>query len=265
MLKTPHHIFPHLSFFLLFIFTRTCNSHQQIYIVYLGGHNDTKALHEIHEHHHSLLHYVKNSEEEARESLLYSYKHIINGFAAFLSEDEATKISEMEEVISAFPSQKIYSLHTTRSWEFIETAEGPRNTLWENLMPKKAKYGKDVIVGMLDSGIWPESKSFDDKGMGPIPKRWKGICEEGDSFNSSSCNNKLIGARYYLKAYEAIHGPVQAATCLLRRSRCVTATATGTRTTCSTHPPHFPRVSSLRLSAAGRHWPSVAGPGPLPP
>jgi hypothetical protein len=34
-----------------------------------------------------------NSEEEARASLLYSYKHSLNGFAALLSEEEATALS----------------------------------------------------------------------------------------------------------------------------------------------------------------------------
>ena len=33
------------------------------------------------------------SEEEARASLLYSYKHSLNGFAALLSDDQATKLS----------------------------------------------------------------------------------------------------------------------------------------------------------------------------
>jgi hypothetical protein len=37
-------------------------------------------------------------------------------------------------------------------------------------------------------GIWPESKSFGDEGLGPVPARWKGVCQGGDSFNSSSCN-----------------------------------------------------------------------------
>jgi hypothetical protein len=33
------------------------------------------------------------------------------------------------------------------------------------------------------------------------PARWNGTCEVGESFNSSVCNNKLIGARYFNKGF----------------------------------------------------------------
>jgi len=41
---------------------------------------------------------------------------------------------------------------------------------------------------MSYSGIWPEAASFSDKGMGPIPPGWKGICMTSKDFNSSNCN-----------------------------------------------------------------------------
>ncbi|XP_059454060.1 subtilisin-like protease SBT5.6 [Corylus avellana] len=203
-----------ISFVLLFLIPLLASCEKQVYIVYFGGHNVEKALHEIQDTHHSYLLSVKATEDEARASLLYSYKHSINGFAALLTPEEASKLSELEEVIAVTRSDpKKYSLHTTRSWEFIGLAgeEGDEKhwrrggELWS-----KARYGNDVIVGLLDSGVWPESKSFSDEGMGPVPKSWKGICQTGVAFNSSHCNRKLIGARYYLKGYETNIGPLNA-------------------------------------------------------
>ena len=50
--------------------------------------------------------------------------------------------------------------------------------------------------------MWPESKSFHDEGMGPVPSHWKGICQQGESFNSSNCNRKIIGARWFVKGFQ---------------------------------------------------------------
>ncbi|KAG9448134.1 hypothetical protein H6P81_014262 [Aristolochia fimbriata] len=204
-----------LSFLLLLLFSLlvtvvSSGDHDQVYIVYLGEQQRQvqggKTVLDIEHEHHSFLSSVKNSEEEARGSLLYSYKNSINGFAALLTQEEASKLSEMEEVVSAFPSHpNKWSLQTTRSWEFVDLAESLQPQETRDFL-RKAKQGKSIVVGLLDSGIWPESKSFSDQGMGPVPKSWRGICQEGDSFNTSHCNRKLIGARYYLKAYEAYYG-----------------------------------------------------------
>ncbi|GAB2212469.1 hypothetical protein Droror1_Dr00020438 [Drosera rotundifolia] len=183
-----------------------------MYIVYLGEHRGDKALQEIEDTHHSYLLSVKETEELARDSLIYSYKHSIDGFAAMLTPDEASVLSELEEVVAVFPSHpRKHVQHTTRSWQFVglEEEQRPWDSEDENLLIK-AKYGRDIIVGHLDSGIWPESESFNDEGFGPIPESWKGVCQSGDGFNTSCCNRKLIGARYYSKAYEKHYGPINA-------------------------------------------------------
>ncbi|KAF8409158.1 hypothetical protein HHK36_005231 [Tetracentron sinense] len=185
---------------------------RQIYIVYFGEHSGEKTFQEIEDAHHSYLFSVKSTQEEARASLIYSYKKSINGFAALLTVDEAAKLSGKDEVVSVIQSNPgKWSLQTTRSWDFVgleeEAGVGKQRKKGGSFL-QQAKYGQDVVVGMLDSGVWPESKSFSDEGMGPIPKSWKGTCQVGAAFNSSHCNRKLIGARYYLKGYEAYYGPL---------------------------------------------------------
>ncbi|XP_057764066.1 subtilisin-like protease SBT5.6 isoform X2 [Salvia miltiorrhiza] len=187
------------------------SAQRQVYIVYLGEHNGQKTLQEIKNIHHSYLHSVKGSKEEAESCLIYSYKNVINGFSALLTPQEAHTISDMDGVISVFHSHPTKSrLHTTRSWDFISLLEANWDASKANgeELLSKASYGKNVIIGVLDSGVWPESESFNDEGMEPIPTSWNGICQTGVAFNSSHCNRKLVGARYYLKGYEAYFGPL---------------------------------------------------------
>ncbi|KAL9665760.1 hypothetical protein QQ045_000081 [Rhodiola kirilowii] len=211
-----------LSLLLLLPLLASCME-RQVYIAYFGNHNGDKALHEIEASHQSLLASVKDSqeEEEATSSLLYSYKHSFNGFAAVMTPEEASRLSKMEGVVSVFPSEKMqYSAQTTRTWELMGLEESGSERLNQRVpgnegggdLLLKARYGSDVIIGVLDSGVWPESKSFSDEGMGPVPSSWKGICQTGDSFTSANCNRKLIGARYYIKGYERAYGPLNTTT-----------------------------------------------------
>ena len=75
-----------------------------------------------------------------------------------------------------------FTSHSTYTSEYLKLNHV--NGLWPI-----SNYGKDVIIGVIDSGVWPESPSFKDFGMTTnILTKWKGSCEGGEDFNSSLCN-----------------------------------------------------------------------------
>ncbi|KAL1547542.1 subtilisin-like protease 4 [Salvia divinorum] len=123
--------------------------------------------------------------DDHRRRLAYSYRNVFRGFAARLSPEEVKAMETKPGFVSARLQRKI-SLHTTHSPNFLGLN---RNAgFWQS-----SGYGRGVIIGVLDSGILPEHRSFSDEGMPPPPAKWKGKCE----FNHTSCNNKIIGARVF--------------------------------------------------------------------
>ncbi|PRQ35802.1 putative tripeptidyl-peptidase II [Rosa chinensis] len=149
--------------------------------------------------------------EDVKRSMLYSYKHSFSGFSAKLNSSQASALARMEEVISVFRS-KTLQLHTTRSWDFLglPLISSSTSTASAAASPLQLAYGQDVIVGVFDTGIWPESESFrEEPHMRPIPSTWKGKCVKGEKFEpAKACNRKLIGARYYLEGFEEDYGPL---------------------------------------------------------
>ncbi|KAL5219005.1 hypothetical protein ABZP36_019689 [Zizania latifolia] len=132
--------------------------------------------------------------------MLYSYDTVMHGFSARLTEREASDMAAMDGVLAVNPETR-YELHTTRTPEFLGIAEGG------GMFPQSGT-AADVVVGVLDTGVWPESKSYDDAGLGEVPSWWKGECMAGTAFNSSACNRKLVGARFFNRGYEAATGPM---------------------------------------------------------
>ncbi|GAB4844412.1 hypothetical protein Ancab_037776 [Ancistrocladus abbreviatus] len=140
-------------------------------------------------------------QQESSPQLLYTYETTMTGFAARLSNKQFQSLDKVEGILLAAPDE-LLSLHTTYSTHFLGLE--PDRGLW-NL----TNLASNVIIGVLDTGIWPEHYSFQDSGFPPPPSRWKGICEQGTNFSSSNCNRKLIGGRAFFKGYEAINGRIK--------------------------------------------------------
>ncbi|XP_047320005.1 subtilisin-like protease SBT1.6 [Impatiens glandulifera] len=135
-------------------------------------------------------------------SILHLYDTVFHGFSASLTKSNLDSILQHPSVLASFEDRR-RNLHTTRSPQFL----GLRNQkgLWS-----ESDYGSDVIIGVFDTGIWPERRSFSDLNLGPVPSRWKGVCQTGVKFTAMNCNRKIVGARFFVKGHQAsgqIGGP----------------------------------------------------------
>ncbi|KAG4907838.1 hypothetical protein AAZX31_20G140300 [Glycine max] len=151
----------------------------------------------------SILSNSVEAEMDQEERIIYTYQTAFHGLAAMLSQEEAEKLEAEEGVVAIFPDTK-YQLHTTRSPTFL----GLEPTQSTNNMWSLKLANHDVIVGVLDTGVWPESESFNDTGMRPVPSHWKGACETGRGFRKHHCNKKIVGARMFYHGYEAATGKI---------------------------------------------------------
>jgi subtilisin family serine protease len=142
---------------------------------------------------------------------LYDYRYAVNGFTAVLTPAQAAQLAQAPGVASVEPDIAA-PLETVTSPAFLGL-DAPGG-LWEQLGGVE-NAGEDIIIGMVDGGVWPEHPSFSDRtganknGVGAklsyqqIPG-WHGKCTPGEAFNASMCNQKLIGAQYFVQGRLAV-------------------------------------------------------------
>lgn len=160
----------------------------------------------------------------ARNDKLHSYRYALNGVAVRLTPAQARKLRARKDVRNVWEDRPKF-VETSDSAAFLGLASA-NGGLRSDLGLK----GEDIVIGVIDSGIAPGHPSLSDKvpakrpricrsawgqssllGLwlcqryknrpdvlmyNPLPG-WSGQCEAGESFLTTYCNNKLIGARFY--------------------------------------------------------------------
>jgi subtilisin family serine protease len=137
---------------------------------------------------------------------VYDYTIALNGYSAFLTENQVSAIKAQKDVNLVLPDVMRYP-DTDSSPGFIGLT-GPAGA-WQT-----GYDGEGVIVGVIDTGIWPEHPSFADDGSfpaAPVLDDSRPNCEFGNTAQNSNdapfeCNNKLIGARQMLDTYRFFIG-----------------------------------------------------------
>ena len=134
---------------------------------------------------------------------LHDYSFALNGYAAMLTPSQVEKIEVQKGVVRVLEDQ-MRQPQTDSVGKFLGlTADGGAYD--------RGVDGEDVVVGVIDTGIWPEHPSFADNGsygpspVDPVP------CEFGNTKHNANdvaftCNDKLLGARQMLATYRAVIG-----------------------------------------------------------
>jgi subtilisin family serine protease len=151
--------------------------------------------------------YVKHLAGERDEVLakvpgvkkLYDYSYTYAGFSAEMSYDDAVKLAKSSGVKSVEPSE-IQHADTVDTPRFLGLSG--KGGAWQQAGGID-KAGDGVIIGMIDSGYVPERASFapmktTKQSDAIVAKKWKGTCQAGEEA-PVTCNNKVIGARYFDK------------------------------------------------------------------
>ena len=140
--------------------------------------------------------------------VLHRYQLALNGVALRVPEAAVDGIRSLPGVVAVYPDER-FRPTTERSPAFIGATAA-----WKAL-GGQAVAGEGIVVGVLDSGIWPEHPSFSDPDPDgkPYPPR-PGVraCEFGSGANPGppfTCNNKLIGAYRFMAAFDACVGAGQ--------------------------------------------------------
>ncbi|KAK1296126.1 hypothetical protein QJS10_CPB15g01675 [Acorus calamus] len=155
--------------------------------------SESAKAHEKHlvESHDRIL---ESSLEAGNYNKLYSFHHIVNGFAVHTTPSQAKKLEKADGVTWVEKDRGV-KLKTTYSPHFLHLTEA----VWATGGGER-NAGEGIVIGFIDTGIDPTHPSFSYDPLAPYrvnPARFRGVCESGPHFQGGLCNGKIVSARYF--------------------------------------------------------------------
>ncbi|XP_021819694.1 subtilisin-like protease SBT2.4 [Prunus avium] len=145
---------------------------------------------------------LQSALETGSYSKLYSFKHILNGFAVHTTPSQAQKLKEAPRV-KLVERDRGAKLMTTYTPQFLGLPQG----VWTQEGGDDHNAGEGIVIGFVDTGINPTHPSFAYDPLNPFTSNishFLGACKTGPRFPASSCNGKIVSAKFFSAGAQAV-------------------------------------------------------------
>jgi hypothetical protein len=122
-------------------------------------------------------------------SPVYRWTTALNGYAVRLTSEQAGELAA-DPAVALVERNVVRRLAAAPASGAVAAAGLP------------GRGGAGVVVGLVDSGLWPDSPLFADaRGLGRAPRDFRGGCRTGPGWGAEVCGRKIVGAHWFVDGF----------------------------------------------------------------
>ncbi|MGZ4444975.1 MAG: S8 family serine peptidase, partial [Nocardioidaceae bacterium] len=148
--------------------------------------------------------------EVGNPEVVYRYTTALDGFAAMLDTQQVKQLRTMPAVARVERDTRQQVATTGGAVPGVASSGGVASRdIWA-AEGGPASAGRGTVIGVVDTGIWPENPSFaglpqKTPGRSVALPGFHGSCAAAERWSAHDCNDKVVSARWFVRGFGANH------------------------------------------------------------